>query len=611
MSIDNTVGDTVVSYYSGSYTGLLKRNLVELLCRKTYNSIFFDLLISKNQLASKFKSLYSSSVLTDRLYFRNLFSDVLTSFRILTFLEDRQLHTLPIQSIEHSTESEEYYTLYQGFVVTQKNLSKSVHLEQDISKNEEPHGIKDLFSVTESDEYAKSLKEQVYEANIRTRGLESELNEIEEQCKRLREKKLKIRKELELIHDNISMLNNNIELVDERKNFLQEYDPCKPDSQPVNIKYSNHEHISISNSDPPAEDEIQTHDKLLSDNLKEYFEKFESKNKRARYIPLALKKKLESSGQLSYIESAHNDYILSLDFNHPFGLLVTTADLDNEINLWDLKTNKKVTSLSEHRATVNCTEFLKNHSLLVSASKDATLKVWNIDLATEVSNSSSPFYNKGLSPCLTTLEGHKDSISALTVDDTTVVSGSSDKTLRHWDLSSGKCIQTIDITMAIKNKVSDGLSLDNSITRPDPLIGDIYCNDNALVTGTKDGIIRLWDLRVGRPVGELKGHTNSINSLRFRSNELISGSNDNTSRLWDLRMGSLIELFTYSESVLCSDFDNKRILNAVGQEGLTVFDRTTRDSGKLNLLHPVSTFKLDRNYLVSGSIKGGIESWSC
>ncbi|KAL3228902.1 Mitochondrial division protein 1 [Nakaseomyces bracarensis] len=598
---------------------LFKNKFIDLLYRKIYNSVLFNILMKKNQLTTSFKNQYTSSLLTDRLYFRNLFADIQTSFRVLTYLEDVQLQNLPQRSLDDNSTNETYHSLFQGFIAGLNNkflLCYQLNDSSDIGIE-----VKKIFSVKDSNNHASIMKEQVSNANILTRGLELELNTIEEEFERLKQKRTKVRREIEHLTDYRLVLERNVALVEERKYFLQEYDPIKQeydsikqDSETLHLKSYNHEHISISNKDlstPVIDENVIPHDRLLTDNLNEYFEKFEPKNKRSRYIPLALKQKLALPGKLSFIDHAHSDNILNLSFDHPFGLLSSTADLDNEIKLWDLKTNKHVATLSEHLATVNCVQFMKNHSLLISASKDATLKVWNIDLSLEINNSASPFSERGLSSCLTTLEGHNDAITALTIDGTAVVSASNDKTLRHWDLLSGKCIQTIDITMAMKNKATEGISLDNRLLSSVPLIGDVFCHDNALVTGTKDGIIRLWDLRVGRAIGELKGHTDPINTLRFKSNELISGSEDKTSRLWDLRMGSLVELFTYSGSVLCSDFDQTKIINAVHNEGINTFDRSTRSGDILGMTYPVSTFQVDKNYLVLGTTSGSIESWSC
>jgi WD40 repeat protein len=51
------------------------------------------------------------------------------------------------------------------------------------------------------------------------------------------------------------------------------------------------------------------------------------------------------------------------------------------------------------------------------------------------------------SACLQTLEGHSDIVTSVAFShgSTKLVSASSDKTVKLWDVSSGECLQTLDI----------------------------------------------------------------------------------------------------------------------------------------------------------------------
>ncbi len=61
-----------------------------------------------------------------------------------------------------------------------------------------------------------------------------------------------------------------------------------------------------------------------------------------------------------------------------------------------------------------------------------------------------------------------------------------------------------------------------------------------MISGSRDRIIKIWDLQKGVVLKSLYGHTGSIfcllviNSLDI----LASGSADNTIKLWDMRNGS-------------------------------------------------------------------------
>ena len=82
-----------------------------------------------------------------------------------------------------------------------------------------------------------------------------------------------------------------------------------------------------------------------------------------------------------------------------------------------------------HAGPVLCLAITPDGQTAVSGSTDKTLKVWDL--------------NTG--KCRSTLIGHADSVwgVAVTPDGGTIVSSSEDKTLKVWDLNTGKCCSTL------------------------------------------------------------------------------------------------------------------------------------------------------------------------
>ncbi|MBD2472990.1 NB-ARC domain-containing protein, partial [Nostoc sp. FACHB-145] len=85
-------------------------------------------------------------------------------------------------------------------------------------------------------------------------------------------------------------------------------------------------------------------------------------------------------------------------------------------------------TLAGHKEFVIAVAITPDGRSAVSASADKTLRVWDL--------------NTGR--CLHTLEGHKDGVSAVAIipDGRSAVSASADKTLRVWDLNTGRCLHT-------------------------------------------------------------------------------------------------------------------------------------------------------------------------
>lgn len=227
----------------------------------------------------------------------------------------------------------------------------------------------------------------------------------------------------------------------------------------------------------------------------------------------------------------HNDTLTALDFDFPFGKLVTAA-LDDTVRIWDLNSGRGIGMLEGHHASVKCLQVEDNY--VATGSMDATIRFWDLSRTGNTSHAGS--HKRGVSSIpeeeveddmsqissptgrmssidthdchLLTLESHIGEVTALYFQHGTLVSGSADKTLRQWDLSTGRCVQTLDILWTSSNSANtedSGWSLSNfgglgrSTSRTNltelkaDFVGALQCFDAALACGTADGLVRLWD----------------------------------------------------------------------------------------------------------------------
>lgn len=158
--------------------------------------------------------------------------------------------------------------------------------------------------------------------------------------------------------------------------------------------------------------------------------------------------------------------------------------------------------LISHTDIVRCIELDEKGQRIFSGSDDKTIKIWN----------SSNF------KLLETLKGHRNKIMCLKyiVKTDILISGSLDSRIIVWDLEGKK-----------SKNVFSGHKY------------GVWClaptNSNCLFSGSGDHFIKLWKISNSTCVNTLKGHNDTVRCLILTENsQLISGSNDKTIKIWDL-----------------------------------------------------------------------------
>ena len=119
---------------------------------------------------------------------------------------------------------------------------------------------------------------------------------------------------------------------------------------------------------------------------------------------------------------------------------------------------------------------------------------------------------------IATLEGHTNWVwsVSLSPDGTLLASGSSDGTIKLWDV-------------ARRQEIGSNSSLA-------AVLAVVFSPDGTMLASGSDGAIRLWDVASRQEIATFAEHTNWVNSVSFSSNGrlLASGSSDGTIKLWDM-----------------------------------------------------------------------------
>jgi WD40 repeat protein len=129
-------------------------------------------------------------------------------------------------------------------------------------------------------------------------------------------------------------------------------------------------------------------------------------------------------------------------------------------------------------------------------------------------------------PLLRTLQGHEDTVGgvALTPDGRRAVSASNDKTLRVWDLETGKTLRTLK---GHKDQVK-GVAV----------IGDGL----RAISASIDKTLIVWDLETGEAIRSLAGHAMGVWSVAVTSDgaRAVSACMDGSCAVWDVRTGERV-----------------------------------------------------------------------
>ncbi|KAI5168399.1 polyadenylation factor subunit 2 [Pancytospora epiphaga] len=200
------------------------------------------------------------------------------------------------------------------------------------------------------------------------------------------------------------------------------------------------------------------------------------------------------------ILQAHDTAIRSMSWS-PSGSFLVTGDHSGDIKYWHPSMNN-IQLFKAHDEAVKDVSFSNNDSKFCTASDDSTVKIWD----------------SVQSGCERVLKGHNWDVRKAQWHPhyALIASGGKDNLTKLWDPRVPECIKTLHFHK-------------NTITCMR------WCDDNFLLTGGRDHIIKKLDLRTMTDSFTYKSTSWDVSALAIHpfSGLFVTGSNDGSILYWD------------------------------------------------------------------------------
>lgn len=251
-----------------------------------------------------------------------------------------------------------------------------------------------------------------------------------------------------------------------------------------------------------------------------------------------------------------------------------------------------------HPAPVLSVCFSQDGRFILSGSGDKTVKLWDVSSGKEIR----------------TFKGHEGVVESVcfSPDGHYALSGSADKTVKLWDIAADEAVRTFRGHTNSVNSVCFSPDGQNILSGSD---------DNVMseFSGSKNDMMKLWNLSSDKDIKDFSGFKGSIKSVCFSTDgkyALAGNGRDKTIRIWKISTGKIIRTFSgHSDEITSVTFsrDGRYILSGSDDKTLKLWDTSSGKeirtfSGHSSGVSSVC-FSTDGIFALSGSDDNTLKLW--